>query len=133
MQYTGDLTSLQAWEALSSNEAILIDVRTTAEITFVGRPELGSIGGRYIACPLYEYPDMQLLDNLQHQLAEMSRDAKLFFLCRSGGRSRHAAAIAASLGFESYNISDGFEGELDGNGVRSVSGWKIAGLPWRQD
>ena len=38
---------------------------------------------------------------------------------------------AAGLG-PAYNILDGFEGGHDADGHRTVSGWKNAGLPWRQ-
>jgi len=33
-----------------------------------------------------------------------------------------------------FNVSDGFEGNLDGNRHRGTKGgWKVAGLPWIQD
>ena len=41
------------------------------------------------------------------------------------------ALTAAGLG-PAYNILDGFEGGHDADGHRTVSGWKNAGLPWRQ-
>jgi rhodanese-related sulfurtransferase len=32
-----------------------------------------------------------------------------------------------------FNVSGGFEGNLDGEGHRGgVNGWKASGLPWRQ-
>ena len=40
-------------------------------------------------------------------------------------------ATAAGLG-PAYNVSDGFEGGLDSDGHRMVTGWKAVGLPWRQ-
>ena len=45
-----------------------------------------------------------------------------------------AAMQCAGLGYTaSYNIADGFEGALDEHQHRnSVSGWKVAGLPWTQ-
>jgi hypothetical protein len=38
------------------------------------------------------------------------------------------------LGYSrAYNIAEGFEGALDDNKHRnSISGWKVAGLPWTQ-
>jgi len=60
--------------------------------------------------------------------------APVLFLCRSGVRSRAAAAAATAAGYETaYNIAEGFEGDADAEGHRGrVGGWKVAGLPWRQ-
>jgi rhodanese-related sulfurtransferase len=59
----------------------------------------------------------------------------VLFLCRSGGRSRNAAVAMTAAGFGScYNVAEGFEGDKDGEGHRGrVGGWKLAGLPWRQE
>ena len=55
------------------------------------------------------------------------------FLCRSGNRSVGAAEAATAAGIApSYNVSDGFEGDLDENNHRGVTGWRAAGLPWIQ-
>ena len=57
----------------------------------------------------------------------------VYLLCRSGVRSGAAAeaATAAGLG-PAYNVLEGFEGPHDAEGHRTVAGWKVAGLPWRQ-
>ena len=63
----------------------------------------------------------------------MNQDSKLYFLCRSGSRSRAAAIAMTVAGFNTcFNIIDGFEGNLDGSERRGVGGWKAAGLPWFQ-
>lgn len=55
------------------------------------------------------------------------------FLCRSGNRSIGAAEAATAAGIgPSYNILDGFEGDLDEQRHRGRTGWKAVGLPWRQ-
>lgn len=55
------------------------------------------------------------------------------FLCRSGNRSIGAAEAATAAGIgPSYNILDGFEGDLDEQKHRGRTGWKAVGLPWRQ-
>ena len=57
----------------------------------------------------------------------------VIFLCRSGNRSIGAAIAATEAGIApSYNVLDGFEGNLDENGHRGATGWKAVGLPWRQ-
>ena len=62
------------------------------------------------------------------------KDAELFFICRSGVRSRMAAEAMANAGYgRCRNVADGFEGPLDANRHRGqVAGWKSAGLPWVQ-
>jgi rhodanese-related sulfurtransferase len=55
------------------------------------------------------------------------------FLCRSGNRSIGAAEAATAAGVApSYNVLDGFEGNLDEDGHRGATGWRAIGLPWRQ-
>jgi rhodanese-related sulfurtransferase len=66
--------------------------------------------------------------------AGVAKDAPVLFLCRSGVRSVAAAEAATAVGYtRAYNILQGFEGNPDGAGHRGAgSGWKVAGLPWRQ-
>ena len=59
---------------------------------------------------------------------------KAVMLCRSGVRSIAAARRATELGFEAYNILEGFEGNPDAEGHRGRSGgWRFHGLPWKQN
>ncbi len=64
----------------------------------------------------------------------VSKDAPLYFICRSGARSRHAAVAMADAGFtQCFNVAGGFEGPHDPERHRGqVEGWKAAGLPWTQ-
>ncbi|HEX5287047.1 MAG TPA: rhodanese-like domain-containing protein, partial [Polaromonas sp.] len=58
---------------------------------------------------------------------------KAVLLCRSGVRSVAAARRASELGFEAYNILEGFEGDADEQDQRGhCGGWRFRGLPWRQ-
>ena len=53
------------------------------------------------------------------------------FLCRSGNRSIGAAEAATAAGIApSYNVLDGFEGDLDEQRHRGATGWQAVGLPW---
>jgi rhodanese-related sulfurtransferase len=63
-----------------------------------------------------------------------AKDAPVFFLCRSGARSRAAAVAMTGAGFSrAYNVAGGFEGDVDREGHRGAkNGWKAAELPWRQ-
>jgi len=127
----------EAWEALKANpDAQLVDVRTDAEWTFVGVPDLSSVGKRLALIPWQVYPAMQQNPAFVEQLrkAALTPDHRIYFICRSGIRSLHAAQAARDGGFPHvYNVADGFEGQLDAEGHRGAeSGWKVANLPWRQ-
>ena len=127
----------ETWQALAENpRAHVVDVRTDAEWAFVGIPDLAPVGKRLAAISWQVFPTMQLNGTFVEQLhaAGFTAEDHLYFLCRSGVRSLHAAAAAIGAGFPySYNIADGFEGPADAEGHRgTLAGWKAAGLPWRQ-
>ncbi len=132
-----NISPAETWEALKSDpQAHLVDVRTDAEWTFVGFPDLGQVGKRLLPISWQSSPDMQINPRFTAQLREagLTPEHKLYFLCRSGVRSLAAAEAAVAAGFpHSFNIADGFEGPPDAEGHRgTVAGWKVAGLPWRQ-
>jgi rhodanese-related sulfurtransferase len=136
MTYAGDVQPEEAYAALAADEdAVLVDVRTAAEWAYVGMPDLSGLGKRVIAVEWQRFPDGALNGDFVEQLQDsgLPDGAPIYFLCRSGVRSVAAAeaATAAGLG-PAYNVVDGFEGPHDENGHRTVAGWKVAGLPWRQ-
>ena len=127
----------RVWEALRTNpKAQLVDVRTDPEWNFVGLPDLASAGKQVVPIAWQVYPAMQRNDGFTDQLKEagFTPEHHIYFICRSGQRSFAAAKAAQSAGFpHAYNVADGFEGAVDAHGHRGVaSGWKAAGLPWRQ-
>jgi rhodanese-related sulfurtransferase len=127
----------QVWEALRKDpKAQLVDVRTDAEWTFVGLPDLSSAGKQVVPIQWQVYPTMVRNTAFADQLKEAGFTAEhhIYFICRSGQRSLAAAQAAQAAGFpRSYNVADGFEGGVDAAGHRGVvSGWKAEGLPWRQ-
>lgn len=139
--YAGDVSARQAWDNLASNrEATLVDVRTAAEWSYVGLPVLTSIGKPTVLVEWDEFPTGRLVPDFIGRLtAELDKfgvkkDAPLYFICRSGNRSRHAAVAATAAGFtRAYNVAHGFEGRLDGDRHRgSRESWKGEGLPWVQ-
>ncbi|MBL6621145.1 MAG: rhodanese-like domain-containing protein [Rickettsiales bacterium] len=122
---------------LEADNSYLIDVRTPAEWQFVGCPDLGSFKSKYVQIPIFEYPEMSFNNDFQFQIKSIeniNKDSILLFICRSGVRSRKAAEIAENLGYQNiYNISDGFEGDVDEQCHRgNISGWKHSRLPWKQ-
>ena len=136
-----DVPVQDVWTRLKEDAgAVLIDVRTKAEWSYVGLPDLSSIGKRPILIEWQSFPDGRVDPGFADRLAETLREAgadrqsELFFICRSGGRSRMAAQAMATAGFAAcWNVADGFEGPLDSNRHRGMTaGWKAAGLPWAQ-
>lgn len=129
-------------------EVLFVDVRTHAEIAFVGSPTVMDVN-----IPLFEIDatawdakareyDMKRNPEFETQLQQaltdkgLTKDSPVIFMCRSGGRSAAAADIAAKLGLtHAYSIVEGFEGDSSKSGPtqgqRTVNGWKNAGLPWR--
>lgn len=136
MSYAGDITPEQAWTILSENpDAVLVDVRTKAEWSYVGIPDLTELGKQTVLIEWVTFPDGQRNPDFVGQLREagVADDQPVVFLCRSGQRSIGAAEAATADGVaEAYNVSDGFEGGLDSAGHRGAVGWKALGLPWRQ-
>ncbi len=130
LPYKGALFPVEAYRILQdSQQAQLVDVRSRAELDWVGRIP----GAKEIE--LRAYPGMQPNPDFIDQLTkQVDKQLPVLFICRSGARSNQAAAMAAEADFtESYNILEGFEGDKDENGHRGkTGGWKAAELPWEQ-
>jgi len=127
LPYAGALLPAEA-HALMQEGAKLVDVRTDAELHYVGSVpggeaiEWNSIDGRRNPAFL-------------RQLEQVAgKEEPVMFLCRSGVRSHAAAAAAAQAGWkEAYNVLEGFEGDKDSQDHRgTVGGWRHARLPWVQ-
>lgn len=135
--YAGDLSPAEAWQRLADDPAAkLIDVRTQAEWSYVGVPDLGTLEKQPLLVAWQIFPSMATNPAFAIQLEGLGVQPSdtLLFLCRSGVRSRAAAQAMTALGFaRCYNVADGFEGPVDQQRHRgSVSGWKAIGLPWIQ-
>ena len=136
-----DVSVERVWDRLKSDpKAVLVDVRTKAEWSFVGVPDLTPIGKQLHLVEWQTFPagqvDPQFADKLMSALeaASVGRDDEIFFICRSGGRSMSAARAMTANGYSRCrNVADGFEGPLDPRRHRGGSGgWKVAALPWAQ-
>jgi rhodanese-related sulfurtransferase len=129
------------WRALESRaRSQLIDVRTRAEWTYVGIPDLESLSKRAVLVEWQNFPgqtvDPRFVERLAGEFSALGvkLEDDLFFICRSGGRSLAAAKALAAMGYRAcHNVADGFEGPLNDERHRgTIGGWKLAGLPWRQ-
>ncbi|MBD1542834.1 rhodanese-like domain-containing protein [Arthrobacter sp. IA7] len=130
MSYAGDLTPQDAWAKLEQG-AVLVDVRTEGEWAHIGVPDTKATDND----PLFiqwtfpgGIPNPDFVEQLKQQAPE-DTGVELVFLCRSGQRSIAAAIAATQAGFTAYNVLEGFEGEPDRYGERTVNGWKNRGLP----
>ena len=130
MSYAGDLTPQEAWAKLEEG-AVLVDVRTEGEWAHIGVPDTNATDND----PLFiqwtfpgGIPNPDFVEQLKQQAPE-DTGVELVFLCRSGQRSIAAAIAATQAGFTAYNVLEGFEGEPDRYGERTVNGWKNRGLP----
>lgn len=136
MTHSGDLTPTEAWDLLAQDpEAVLVDVRSEAEWTFVGVPDLTDLGKKLVTVSWSHWPGGACNDGFVDDLRAAGVDGSgpVLFICRSGARSSKAAIAATEAGLApSYNVSEGFEGDLDERGHRGRGGWRARGLPWRQ-
>ena len=128
LPYAGALRPAEAYVLMQAG-ARLVDIRTQAELYWVGR-----IPGAVLV-EWNSYPGGALNLDFISQLRDfVDPEETTMFICRSGGRSHHAAIAAAQAGFgQSYNVLEGFEGDKDPLHHRNtLGGWRVAGLPWVQ-
>ena len=129
------MTPQESWALLNENpDAVLVDVRTDAEWKWVGVPDLSSVGRQPVFVE-WVRSNGQRNDSFVADLmaAGIVGERPVIFLCRSGNRSIPAAESATAAGIgPAFNMLDGFEGQLDLQGHRGGTGWRAAGLPWKQ-
>lgn len=137
--YAGDISPQDAWDVLQAEErAILVDVRTPAEWGFVGEPDLSKIHKKPFFISWRLFPTMEVNTSFEEQLVDalpdIGKDTNIYFLCRSGSRSRDAAVAMTALGYKHcYNVEGGFEGDINSQQHRGkTNGWKSTQLPWKQ-
>ena len=129
-EYAGDVDPRTAWNLAETGAAVIVDVRSAEERKFVGRVPQSLHVPWATGLELVRNP--RFVEELE---AAASKDVPILFLCRSGRRSVSTAVAATRAGYRhAYNIVEGFEGDLDGQGRRGRSnGWRFRGLPWQQD
>ncbi len=146
------LTPQEAYDMKSGDpdNVLFIDVRTRAEIQFVGFTDMVDAN-----IPIYElsrewkhkadgdHGSYRKLRN-EHFVAAVDnlikaknkdKSVPIILMCQSGGRSPKAARELHEAGYQKvYFQVEGFEGikakEGPDKGKRVVNGWKKAGLPW---
>ena len=136
MKYKRNLLPKMAIDRLNENpDAVLIDVRTSAEHKYVGFPE------NSILIPWFDEPDLNsdpsaFCKAVNNHLSDRSDilSIELILICRSGFRSNEALKCLQSNGFTCVShVASGFEGDLDENDHRgNLNGWRNDGMPWSQ-
>ena len=142
------LTASEAQEMLNGGDAVFVDVRSRAEVAFLGIPKRADIHIPYMVMPMmaafneekstYDLeinPDFPT--DFQDYASEngITESTPVILICRSGSRSARAADLLADLGYTNvYSVVDGYEGDKaksgSGTGQRVVNGWRNAGLEW---
>ena len=126
--YAGDISPEQAWAWVQAGEAVLVDVRSDAE-----REWVGFVPGA-VAMAWKQWPGMEPNPQFDAGIVAAAGGKKAVLLCRSGVRSIAAARRATDLGVHAYNSLEGFEGDPDAQAHRGrIGGWRLRGLPWRQN
>ena len=143
------LTAKDAYKIVKNenNTVLFVDVRTRAEVEFVGMTNMVDANIPYMVQDVDSWNekkkkfDMAPNSNFSIVFAEtlkskdLKKDSKVILMCRSGSRSAKAANLLNKLGYKNvYTIIDGFEGDKaksgPSKGHRKVNGWKNSNLPW---
>lgn len=142
------LTANEAGRMLRDPGVMLVDVRSRAEVTFVGMPERANVNIPLMILPAFpEYdpekghymleanPDFEAAFVAWAGKNGVGEDTPIVLICRSGSRSARAVEILRGLGYRQvWSVVDGFEGDTatagPAKGQHVVNGWKNAGLAW---
>lgn len=144
------VTFVEAYVQLQKlgDKALFIDIRTRAEVAFIGMPAAADANIPYMTTGSFDewdekkktfklHPNGEFVKRIKElvEVRGLREDSPIFLVCRSGSRSAKAANVLNLAGYTKvYTVTDGFEGDKakDGprKGERVVNGWKNSGLPW---
>lgn len=130
-----------------NGKVLFIDVRTPAEVNFVGSTPLmdanvpfklgptNAIDEKTGALVLVANPDFVAQVEARLAAKSLTKADTVVLMCRSGDRSAVAANVLIDAGFTKvYSVADGFEGDVAADGPnaghRAVNGWKNKGQAW---
>lgn len=131
LPYAGGVTPAIAWQLFSTQDVLLVDVRSSEERKFVGHVPDSVHVPWATGTALTRNP--RFVRELESKIG--GKDGVALLLCRSGKRSALAAEAARKAGLGNvFNVLEGFEGEIDALQQRGkADGWRFHGLPWVQD
>src|SRR5262249_25796186 len=126
------MTAQEAADFVAKNgsKLLFLDIRTSAEVSFVGMPTPADANVPYMIKPPFPVwdntrsnfklePNPDFLPDLRKRLSAkgLTPDDTIVLICRSGDRSAAAANLLAEAGFKQvYSVVDGFEGDLAADG-----------------
>ena len=100
---------------------ILLDVRTEEEWNLVGKPDGDKIGLKTYFLEIKRDSFFDFVKEFKD--FNISQDSEILVICKSGERSQISAELLLRENYKTINISDGFEGSVEG------VGWINSGLP----
>jgi len=116
IEYKADITAQEAYQ-MQQNGAILIDIRTKQEYDFM-RAKDAVLVESYMEINGKRVFNKNFVTQIE-DLVDMDLNKEIILICRSGSRTKEAAAILAKNGFSNiYNVKNGF-----------VYDWVRANLP----
>lgn len=144
------LNAKEAYEVLKKQpeKIVFIDVRTRGEVAYTGMPIVADTNIPFkFTSKKYQWNDKKSSFNMEPNpdfiaiatervlQKGLSKNDKIFVMCRSGGRSAKAANALTKAGFtQVFSVIDGFEGDTVKTGYlkgkRTINGWKNSNLPW---
>jgi rhodanese-related sulfurtransferase len=123
---TYQTTDPEGAQALLDTGYVYVDVRSVQEF------EAGHPPGAYNVPILFQtaggmQPNPDFVAAMQRHF---SKDQKIVFGCKAGGRSARACEIMATQGYRTLvNMEGGFHGAYDMGGALLQAGWAACGLP----
>jgi len=144
------LSAIEANKIVTSNakSTLFLDIRTRAEINFLGMPSNADANIPYFTPDSWESfdskkkvyklaPNSNFLIAVEERLKAkgLTKNDTIVLMCRSGSRSAKAANLMKKAGYKKvYTVVDGYEGDKsktgETKGQRVVNGWKNSNLPW---
>ena len=106
--------------ATGSNK-VLLDVRTQEEWDSVGKPDGDKLNLKTYFLEIKRDSFFDFVN--EFKTFNISRDHEILVICKSGERSQISAELLFKENYKTINISDGFEGSIEGEG------WINCGLP----
>jgi rhodanese-related sulfurtransferase len=135
-----DMLPEDVWAELSkSKSSALVDCRTQMEWARIGTPDLSQIDAAMYLVEWRSAPDMSVNASFAEEMDAATGGAypsKLYFICRSGVRSKEAAhhmqevLSSKSIDCTCINVAEGFEGTQTPEIIAAgTSGWQNKNLP----
>ena len=102
-------------------DCVLLDVRTQQEWDMVGRPDGEKIGLKTYFLEIRRDAFFDFVKEFKN--LNINQNKEILVICASGERSQISAELLSKENYKTINISDGFEGSIEG------VGWVNSGLP----